>query len=146
MSKNLVAALCGVCVCAAVLTGCARSARSTAGFALVESASVDAPLPQAWQATKDALLELDFEVYTRDKRGYFEAYSDQSRTWLTPARVKHVIVLEEQSPERTRVAIESVRQVYGVTLLTYPGWHDRKTDDNALAVELLDAIKNRLTS
>ena len=65
------------------------------------------------------------------------------RTLFVPHRVKYTIVLEEESPETTKVMIESMKQVYGVTLLTYPDWHDRKTEDNSVALEILERLKAR---
>ena len=49
--------------------GCARAARDTTGFALNDSALVEAPFEETWQATKAVLREMDLEIYTRDKRG-----------------------------------------------------------------------------
>ncbi len=122
--------------------GCARAARDTTGFALNDSALVEASFEETWQTTKAVLREMDLEIYTRDKRGRFVAFSDMTRrTLLVPHRVKYTIVLEEESPETTKVMIESMKQVYGVTLLTYPDWHDRKTEDNSVALEILERLK-----
>ena len=124
--------------------GCARAARDTTGFALNDSALVEAPFEETWQATKAVLREMDLEIYTRDKRGRFVAFTDMTRrTLFVPHRVKYTIVLEEESPETTNVMIESIKQVYGVTLLTYPDWHDRKTEDNSVALEILERLKAR---
>ncbi|MGI6459785.1 MAG: hypothetical protein ACOX5J_06765 [Candidatus Hydrogenedentales bacterium] len=126
--------------------GCARAARNTTGFALHDSALVEAPFEETWQATKTVLREMDLDIYTRDKRGRFVAFSDMKRrAVLVPHRLKYTIVLEEESSETTKVTIESMRQVYGVTLLTYPDWHDRKTEDNRVALEVLERLKARVS-
>ncbi|HOZ49281.1 MAG TPA: hypothetical protein PLO37_25205 [Candidatus Hydrogenedentes bacterium] len=129
-------------VAAAALGGCARAALDTTGFAAVNSTTVNAPFDEAWQATKAILREKDYEIYTRDKRGTFVAFTQMKRRFfVAPVRTKHTIYLEGESDDSTCVTVETVRQVYGVTMLTYPGWHDRKTTDNAEAVELLDALQ-----
>jgi hypothetical protein len=131
-------------VMAASIAGCARAARDTTGFAINDSAIIEAPFTETWQATKAVLREMDLEIYTRDKRGRFVAFSGMSRRRLfVPNRVKYTIILEEESPETTKVMIESMKQVYGVTLLTYPDWHDRKTQDNTIALEILDRLKTQ---
>lgn len=131
-------------VLVACAAGCARAARDTTGFAINDSAVIEASFEETWQATKAVLREMDLEIYTRDKRGRFVAFSGMTRRRLfVPNRVKYTIILEEESPETTKVMIESMKQVYGVTLLTYPDWHDRKTGDNTIALEILDRLKTR---
>ncbi|MFO7974369.1 MAG: hypothetical protein R6V12_07035 [Candidatus Hydrogenedentota bacterium] len=126
------------------IAGCARAARDTTGFAIHDSAIVEAPFQETWQATKAVLREMDLEIYTRDKRGRFVAFTGMTRRRLfVPNRIKYTIILEEESPETTQVMIESMKQVYGVTLLTYPDWHDRKTKDNSVALEILERLKTR---
>ena len=122
---------------------CARAARDTTGFAIVDSAVVNAPFEEAWQATKSALRQMDLNIYTRDKRGAFVAYSEMQRQLrlFTPHRTQLTITLERVSGDTTRVTIETLDQVYGVTLLTYPDWHDRKAKDNALALSILESIQ-----
>jgi len=127
---------------ALAMGGCARAARDTEGFSLSESRTVNAPFDQAWQITKSVLREKEFDIYTRDKRGVFVAFSGMRRNLvLMPHRTKYVISVESLSDSSSKVTVEAVRQVYGVTLLTYPGWHDRKCTDNAELLALLQAIE-----
>ncbi|MDX9973212.1 MAG: hypothetical protein RBU21_09505 [FCB group bacterium] len=136
------------CLVLAVLVstlGCARAARDTSGFAMTDSAVVNAPLEQTWTATREVLQDHKLEIYTRDKRGRFVAYSDMNRQlMLVPHRQEYTITLEPQDSS-TKVTIQTLRQVYGVTLLTYPDWHARKTSDNAEAVALLQDIQAKAT-
>ncbi|GEM_PF-608252 len=129
------------------VVGCARAARDTTGFAMNDSEVINASFEETWQSTKAVLREMDLEIYTRDKRGRFVAFTGMTRRRVfVPHRVKYTIILEKESAETTKVMIESMRQVYGVTLLTYPDWHDRKTDDNSVALEILDRLKTRTSS
>ena len=122
--------------------GCARAVRDTGGFATENEATLEAPFDASWQATKAALRAREFDIYTRDKRGVFVAYSKMKRrAFLVPERIQYTVTLEPVSDQATRIAVESIRQVYGVTLLTYPGWHDRKTTDDAEAQALIEAIR-----
>jgi hypothetical protein len=132
----------GLLVClAGGICGCARTARDTTGFATSDSLTVKAPFKEVWQATKAILREKDYDLYTRDKRGVFVAFSGAKRHFiLNNHRVKVTVALEPQGDDATQVTIESVRQVFGVTLLTYPGWHDRKMVDSTEAKAILEAI------
>jgi len=131
-----------VLVAAAVSGGCARAARDTHGFATVTTATVQAPMTETWQATKTVLRERQCDIYTRDKRGLFVAYtSPKRRIWVTPKRIQYTISLEPHGEKATRVTVETMRQVYGVAPLTYPGWHDRKTTDDTEARAVLEAIQ-----
>lgn len=122
--------------------GCARSARDTTGFGLEHEVTVNAPFDETWQTVKRVLREQDYDLHTRDKRGRFVAYSQVSRGLSPkPRRVKHLILVEPVGADSTRVHVESMRQVYGVTLLTHPDWHDRRTDDPTEALALIDAIR-----
>ena len=86
--------LVGLPVVAAVLGGCAHAARDTQGFALVNTAAVDGPFMDTWQATKAVLRERGLDLYTRDKRGVFVAYSAAKRRRLfMPKRTKFTISL-----------------------------------------------------
>lgn len=130
-----------------VLTGlgCTRAARDTTGFALREEAVMNAPFQQTWHAVKRVLLEQGYEIYTRDKRGTFVAYTPMTRIlWTQPRRIKFTIELAETAPNQTAVCVESIRQVYGVTLLTYPNWHDRRQTDPEPARNLLAGIAAKL--
>ena len=129
---------------AAVLTGCARAARDTTGFAMTDSATVDAEFMETWEAMRTELRQMEFELYTRDKRGLFVAYTDERRDFfVVPRRTQHTFVLEEE-PAGTRVTAETIEQVYGVTLLTYPGWHDRPAADNEAVREAMERVRARL--
>ena len=95
-----------------------------------------------WARRVASLRERGLDVYTRDKRGVFVAYTPMKRQrFLTPKRVRYNVMLEPVSPDVTRVVVETVRQVYGVTLLTYPEWHDRKMTDATQGDALLEAIR-----
>jgi hypothetical protein len=148
MLKNFVVGVMVAGLCVLALGGCARTARDTTGFAIARSISVPAPFEDTWQAAKSVLREQDYDLYTRDKRGTFVAYTQMNRRLMlfTPHRTKYTIELEAVSASETAVHIETVRQVYGVTLLTYPDWHDRKADDDAGAVAILEAIQAKLGS
>jgi hypothetical protein len=135
--------LCGIFLLSVVilLSGCAGAARDTSGFALSHTATVSAPLAETWQATKAVLREKGLDIYTRDKRGTFVAYSRMKRHRFVPERTHFTIALEEAAPDSTRIRIDTVKQVYSVTLLTYPGWHDRKTTDEKQALAIQEAIE-----
>jgi hypothetical protein len=125
----------------ACVVGCAREARDTTGFATTDSVVVNAGFEEAWIATREVLQQKDFEIDTRDKRGRFVAYSNPRRQLLVPYRQQYTITLDEESAGSTRVTVQTLRQVYGVTLLTYPGWHARKTTDNSVALEILEGVQ-----
>jgi len=129
------------------IVGCAHAARDTAGFQMVDSETFEAPFMDTWQATKGVLREMDLHLYTRDKRGVFVAYTPMKRKLklFTPKRTKYTITVEELPGSSTRVNIETVDQVYGVTPLTYPDWHDRKTADNKDALAILEALRAKLS-
>lgn len=128
------------------LAGCASAARDTTGFALVDEATVNAPFEDAWQIAKTVLREGEYDIYTRDSRGLFVAFSSPHRGWtLVPKRTKLTITLEEISVSATRVTVETVDQVYGVTLLTYPDWHDRKANGNEEAADILVGIQAKVS-
>jgi hypothetical protein len=131
-----------VCV---VVVGCARAARDTTGFEVVETATVDASLLDAWQAGKAVLREQGLNLYTRDTRGILVAYTEvERRLRVEPRRIRYTLTFEALSDTATEVRVEKVRQVYGVTVLTYPGWHDRQTTDSSDAAEILSAIQSKL--
>lgn len=127
------------------MTGCARAKLDTSGFTMEDTITVNKPLEEAWQDTKAVLREMELDIYTRDKRGEFVAYTPMKRHFyiLTPHRTQLSILLESASSNSTTVTIQTVEQVYGVTPLTYPDWHDRKTSDNKEALAILDALRAR---
>lgn len=130
----------------ALLGGCARAARDTSGFAMANTATVPAGFDATWQAVKQVLREADYTLYTRDKRGTFVAYTKENRRLLQPQRVKYTINLTVLSESETQVDIEAVKQVYGVTLLTYPDWHDRKLSEDAGVQQILDQLQAKISA
>ncbi len=126
--------------------GCATTLPDTGGFESTDSVTLAAGFEETWQATKAVLREMDLEVYTRDKSGEFVAYSEMRRQFriVTPRRVKFTIRIEELGTESTTISVDSVEQVYGVTPLTYPDWHDRESVDNETAIAILEAVRNRV--
>lgn len=133
------------CTMMLALTGCVRAARNTEGFEKVDAVKVDASFEQTWQTTKAALREQGYEIYTRDKRGVFVAFTKMHRAFfVVPRRIKYTVSLTSISESVTELKIETVKQVYGVTLLTYPTWHDRRATDNAAAREIIAAVQAKL--
>lgn len=128
------------------LTGCAKDARDTSGFTISDNATVQAPFEQAWQAAKAVLREKKFDLYTRDKRGVFVAYSTAKQHWTANTRTQYTVTLEADGDNATKLTVEAVKQVYGVTLLTYPGWHDRKATDHKESLAIIEAIQAKIAS
>jgi len=130
-------------VAVSVLPGCARTAKDTTGFTMEDSITVAKPLDDTWQDTKAVLREMQMDIYTRDKRGEFVAFTPMKRQMYvgTPHRTKLTITLTQATANSTTVNIETVAQVYGVTLLTYPDWHDRQAADNKEAVAIIEQLK-----
>jgi hypothetical protein len=126
-------------------SGCARAARDTSGFALRDETVVNAPFEETWHTVKQVLREQGYEVYTRDKRGAFVAYTPMKRTlWVQPRRTKFTVELARIAAEETAISVESIRQVYGVTLLTHPNWHDRQQRDPQASQAILEAIQAKV--
>ena len=138
--------VCSLLLVAVALPGCAHAKRDTGGFAMEDTITVTKNVDDTWQATKAVLREMDLEIYTRDKRGEFVAYTDMKRylKLFTPRRTQLSIKLEPVSANSTKVTIETLQQVYGVTLLTYPDWHVRKTTDNQEALAILEALRAKV--
>lgn len=125
--------------------GCARAARDTSGFALREETTVNSSYEDTWQTVKYVLRDQGYELYTMDKRGYFVAYSPLKRVlWMQPKRTKFTVELARLSDNETALAVESIRQIYGVTLLTHPNWHDRKQSDPEPGSALLEGVRVKL--
>ena len=125
--------------------GCARAARNTEGFATNDTITVNAPFQDTWQTAKAVLREEGYDLYTRDKRGVFIAYTDSKHRLLSLHRKKYTVSLAPASDTTTQITVETIRQVYGATLLTYPGWHDRKTEDHTGAQEILNSIQAKVS-
>lgn len=138
--------LLAIIVLSIAFVGCARAAKDTTGFALNDTTTVEAGFDQSWQAVKAVLRDRDLEIYTRDKRGLFVAYSDTKRRIVSPTRTRYTIELTPVSDLETGIAIETIREVYGVTFLTQPDWHARKAKDNVEALAILDAVKAKLAA
>lgn len=115
-----------LCILALLSTapGCARNRPAKEPVAVNRSATVDAPFAETWESTRDAFLSLELPIYTRDKRGFFVAYSPQKRKLLTPRRMQYTIILEPIGPDQTRIELETIPQRYLISLLTYPSWQD----------------------
>ena len=124
------------------LSGCATAKKDTTGFAIQQEVVLEQPYAEAWQHVKRTLLANDYEVYTRDKRGTFVAYKGGKSFLgvLNSPREKYTVDLEPVTNSQTKVSVEAVKQVYGVSLTTYPDWHDRKTMKDENVSELLAAL------
>jgi len=129
----------------ATLGGCATAKKDTTGFAVSRELVVDQPFDEAWLNVKDTLVAQDLTVYTRDKRGFFEAFQgpDNPLPYVRNRRMKYTVDLFPVSRTETRIVVEAMKQVYGTSLRTYPDWHDRKTDDSEMLEILLTEIQNR---
>ena len=138
-------ALCLVLVCGLFAAGC----KSTSGAQnvplppRVDSITLEARFAGAWLQTRDTLLAQKYEIYTRDKRGLFVAYTKVKRRLLFfPHRMKLTITLEALSADETRVSVETIFQRYRVTPLTYPDWRDDpRVVEEEIAGALLEAIR-----
>lgn len=126
-------------------SGCAGARRDTTGFTMNNTATVPAGFEDTWQAVKHVLREGGYELYTRDKRGTFVAYGKERHHLLEPQRVKYTIDLSSLGEKETEVKIEAVKQVYGVTLLTRPDWHDRKLTEDKGLQEILDGVQKKVS-
>ena len=127
-----------------LLSGCVRAARDTAGFAQEQKLTVEIPFDEAWQGVKATLQDQELELYTRDKRGTFVAYTPE-RKRVVPKRVRYTLLLDAVSEHETTIHVEAVQQAYGVTLLTYPGWHDRKAKGDNGAGDLVTALRSHFS-
>lgn len=127
------------------LAGCVRAAKDTTGFAVERQGVVQAGYEDSWHAVKRTLLDQGYEIYTRDKRGVFVAFTDMNRRLGQPKRTKYTIELGAVNDAQTDIHIEAVRQSYGVTLLTDPNWHDRRMEDDGSLDAILAAVQARAT-
>lgn len=124
------------------LNGCATGKNDTTGFAIQQEVVLEQPYADAWQHVKRTLRANEYEIYTRDKRGTFVAYKGGKSLLgvLNSPREKYTLNLEPVTSSQTKVSIEAMKQVYGVSLTTYPDWHDRKTTNEARVAELIAAL------
>jgi len=144
--RRILFTICAIAACAAPLGGCATTAaKDTTGFSSQREIVVAKPFTETWVATKDVLVASELLVYTRDKRGTFEAFDGPTNPipYIRNRRMKYTIDLIAESNSSTRVQLQATRQVYGSSLTTYPDWHDRKTDDAEKLDELAAAIEAR---
>ena len=138
--------LCLVLGCGLFTAGC----KSTPGGqeplprARVDSVTLEVPFNEAWQRTRQALVDQKYEIYTRDKRGLYVAYTKVKRRLLFfPHRMQLTITLEATSAEETQLTVETIHQKYRVTLLTYPDWRDDpEVEKGDVAAALLEAIRS----
>lgn len=114
----------------------------------VDMAELDGSFDEVWEATRTALKDLKYRIYTRDKRGLFIAYSKQRRTlFFFPYRTQFAVTIDEADNGGVRVAVESIRQRYRVSLLTTPGWRDDVEGEvGTKGFEVLEAIRGNLGS
>ncbi len=134
-------------IIASFATGCASTPVQSQKAIPVDSAVINAPFDDTWQAAKHALTAKDYTIYTRDKRGLFVAYSPQTRRFLVPYRTQITVVLERVSTTSTRVTVEAIPQRYGVTLLTNPKWREFPVgDEQTRRQELLTEIETQLNA
>ena len=149
MRKSLEGALLlGVLVLCA---SCATKSQQgeTPVVAFVDSMTIPVEYEHAWKLTRDVLLEQEgIEIYTRDKRGVFVAYTQMYREKVIyPKRTMLTITLEAESKTSTKIAVETVAQRYRVTPLTYPGWQDaEEVSEEEVGREILDSIKSRIST
>jgi hypothetical protein len=135
-----------VLLVATLAVGCStKSTRADHEF-YVDSMTVPLDFDSTWALTRDVLLEHELEIYTRDKRGMFIVYTSMHRSKLVvPRRTKLTITLEAEGSESTKIAVETISQRYGVSLLTYPGWRDQDSSDpGPESVAILESIKSRI--
>lgn len=141
-----------VLVAITVMTsGCATKPKQveTQPVAFVDSMTIPMAFEDAWLLTRDVLLQQDgIEIYTRDKRGMFVVYTDMHREKLiVPKRSMLTITLEEETKTDTKIAVETVAQRYGVTVLTYPGWReDNKVSEEEVGREIMESIRAQVST
>lgn len=138
--------ICALASLVLIAPACARSHIDTSGYAKHDALSVPAPFQESWQAAKTVLREKGLDIYTRDTAGTFIAYTEEKRRKFTPHRTQYTLHLHENTDNATEITIQTLDQVFGVTFLTYPGWHDRKTTNNDLALEILEAIYDKVAT
>ncbi len=123
---RLALVVCLAAVCGFVAAGC-KSMPDDAPppSAKVDSLTIQGAPAEVWQGTRQALLDQGYEIYTRDKRGLFVAYTKvERRFFVFPHRTQLTVTFEAVSEDETRLSVEAVHQKYRVSLLTYPDWRD----------------------
>lgn len=129
-------------VCLAVMAGCQSTPKEAPPPPPTVSAVVEKDFETVWTQTRDELLQQELWIYTRDKRGLFVVFTDMHRVFfVSPRRTKMTISLEPVNAQSTRITVETIKQHYRVTLLTYPDWRDvLPGTDPEQGQELLNAI------
>ena len=144
---RLALVLCLVPVCGLVAAGCKSTPDDKAPLTVkVDSLTIQASLEKVWEGTRQALLDHNYEIYTRDKRGLFVAYTKvKRRLFILPHRTQLTVTVEAVSASETRLSVETIHQKYRVSLLTYPDWRDdpepAQGDEGR---DLLEAIKKAI--
>ena len=133
-------ALAAVCLLAA--GGCQTTPKEAPPPPPNVSAVVEEDFETVWTKTRDELLQQELYVYTRDTRGLFVVFTDMRRVFLiSPRRTKMTFSHEPVNAQSTRITVETIKQHYRVTLLTYPDWRDvLEGTDPEQGQQLLDAI------
>lgn len=136
-------AICFALICLGFAAGCKSAPEIVAAPPAVSSTVIAGSFEDVWQITRQTLLDQKYEIYTRDTRGLFVAYTKVKRHLLFfPRRTQFTITLESVSPDATRVGVETIQQRYRVTLLTYPDWRDHREPAEVAAAEaILNAIE-----
>lgn len=129
--------------CAVCFGACRSASPDTTGFAQVNTSVVDASFPETWDYVKTVLREHEYVIYTRDKRGLFLAFTQEKRRRLIPVRTQFTVTLASVSDAKTEVTVETIQQEYGVTLKTYPSWHDLPTKENADGLAILEEVRRK---
>lgn len=129
-------------LCLIVLAGCQSTPPPPPPEVAVDSVVVQREFDEVWQATKTVLVEQDYEIYTRDKRGMFVAYTKKKGTFSIPNRARITVVLERVTNNTTRVSVEAVQERYRMPLLKHPGWKEQpKVDLTERRQEVLRGIE-----
>lgn len=140
----------GVWAVFAVLTlaaGCASAPPPPPPEVAVDSVVLEREFDAVWQATKTALIEQDYEIYTRDLRGMFVAYTKKTGTFSIPNRARITVVLERVTTNSTKVSVEAVQERYRMPLLKYPGWKEQpKVDLTQRRQEVLETIESTVNA
>ena len=127
-----------------LLAGCARGATQAVQVSPSASLVIQSNFEDTWRATKSALREGGYVIYTRDKRGFFVAYLEEAGHRLAPHRTRYTVRLEQLTASSTRVTIDGVHQRYGVTLKTYPAWRNIESEEPMELGSILEQIQQHV--
>ncbi len=130
----------------ALCAGCAKSPPKALPDVPVDSIVLAVEFDDVWQATKTALKEQGYEIYTRDKRGMFVAYTKKKRTFSIPNRARITVLLERVTTSSTRVSVEAVQERYRMPILRYSGWNEQPkvdlTERRQAVLQGIEAVAN----